>query len=525
MNQRGQTLVLFSVSMLALVVMVCVTLMIGMRVREKVELQTLADAGAYSSAVETARAYNQIAVWNRAQIAHMMTLAGVQSHISYASWHVSLLKDARDGGADTTKWASRICRGCGPWCKWCCTCCPTAVVASRYTSAMGQEHQREVRAYRSIHEPMATQAKLVQQHARLFGTAGQALYADLVRRKSRVGGGGLAKRVLELGTSRAINPAEYSITNSSMDLSTAEMLEASAKSSSSPAIAMTNGSRKSGFLRSRSGALPIIPMGIAVRNRSVVWVTSIGTGHIGLGEHNPVVSGENQAWGEDHGTLFGVVNIPSSCPLPTWATRSKAWVKSVAKEYENSAHFTRPSFGMPGEEDKLHELGSCIDDRTGRPCNSIWVTRQEFNINHTDAQKLQPDDQGNSAEGGAKEQWRQPKTVIGLQRTYSARTRRDPWELNFELRDITRGSSTRLDLKGDRPGRARDWQRTLATAITYYHRHMSDASLSWAEPPNFFNPYWRATLVPADIDGPADLDNLGRDLIDDLRVRGFKGIQ
>jgi hypothetical protein len=40
----------------------------------------------------------------------------------------------------------------------------------------------------------------------------------------------------------------------------------------------------------------------------------------------------------------------------------------------------------------------------------------------------------------------------------------------------------------------------LATGIAYYHRIAARDPLVWNEPPNLLNPFWRATLVPIDID-------------------------
>ena len=83
--RRGQTMVLFVISLFLLTLMVCLTLSIGMKVREKMEVQAMADAAAYSNAAVTARVYNEIALLSRAQIGHMVSMAGVQSLISWTT--------------------------------------------------------------------------------------------------------------------------------------------------------------------------------------------------------------------------------------------------------------------------------------------------------------------------------------------------------------------------------------------------------------------------------------------------------
>ncbi len=67
--------------------MVCMTLSIGTKVKEKMELETAADAAAYSQAVATARTYNSISVLNRALMSNMVAMAGVQSLISWSSFY------------------------------------------------------------------------------------------------------------------------------------------------------------------------------------------------------------------------------------------------------------------------------------------------------------------------------------------------------------------------------------------------------------------------------------------------------
>jgi hypothetical protein len=106
----------------------------------------------------------------------------------------------------------------------------------------------------------------------------------------------------------------------------------------------------------------------------------------------------------------------------------------------------------------------------------VWVLRAEYNRDPS------------TLESTTEDQWKQPKTLVVLERDDLAGPGlRDPWKLPF------------MTSKAPRK------QAAISTAITYYHRHMEDPSLAWKEPPNLFNPYWRATLVAPDVDGQ-DLD-------------------
>src|SRR6476646_4140097 len=84
-KSRGQTLLLFALTMLLLVLMVAMTLSMGTRTKEKMELQTAADAAAWNGAVATARTFNSIAVMNRVQVAHAVSTLGTLSLISWAT--------------------------------------------------------------------------------------------------------------------------------------------------------------------------------------------------------------------------------------------------------------------------------------------------------------------------------------------------------------------------------------------------------------------------------------------------------
>ncbi|MFZ5471156.1 MAG: hypothetical protein ACOZIN_17175, partial [Myxococcota bacterium] len=126
---------LLSLTMLLLVLMVTMTLAFATRVKEKMELQTVADAAAYSNAVETARTYNSLATLNRVQIGHMVAMAGTQSLISWSGYYKSFLAygivaNTRLAGAWFSRasyccCARRVLGACIP--TWCCPLAPCLV--------------------------------------------------------------------------------------------------------------------------------------------------------------------------------------------------------------------------------------------------------------------------------------------------------------------------------------------------------------------------------------------------------------
>jgi hypothetical protein len=83
-NRRGQTIILFTLGTLLVTLMVLITLGIATRAKERTEAQMVADAAAYSNAVMVARAFNQVAVLNRGSVAAMVAVAGNQALISWS---------------------------------------------------------------------------------------------------------------------------------------------------------------------------------------------------------------------------------------------------------------------------------------------------------------------------------------------------------------------------------------------------------------------------------------------------------
>ena len=84
-SARGQTLVLFALTLFLGMVMIVMTLAIGDKAKAKVENQTLADVAAFSTASFTARSFNMFSVLNRAMVSHYVALLSTQALIAYAT--------------------------------------------------------------------------------------------------------------------------------------------------------------------------------------------------------------------------------------------------------------------------------------------------------------------------------------------------------------------------------------------------------------------------------------------------------
>jgi hypothetical protein len=132
--------------------------------------------------------------------------------------------------------------------------------------------------------------------------------------------------------------------------------------------------------------------------------------------------------------------------------------------------------------------------------------------------------------------WGQPKNMAVLQRDLTSM--RDVFMLNFTDKFTPAGAE--FDARGIRTAGGVDLSRqtAIATGMAYYHRQDH-----WDEVPNLMNPFWRATLVPADVDkqgkSPLDLGGgeedpaklleavgqpQGADIYRSLKAVGYKGV-
>jgi hypothetical protein len=111
--------------------------------------------------------------------------------------------------------------------------------------------------------------------------------------------------------------------------------------------------------------------------------------------------------------------------------------------------------------------------------------------------------------------------MVPIRRDYSVRRGGDPWELRFNFSLGGTGGQS-IDLRSTRtvPG-AGMIATAIASGLTYYHRGSPTGPTGAGharEPPNFLNPFWRATLVASDADEP--YAQRGRDIIETLGALG-----
>jgi hypothetical protein len=159
--------------------------------------------------------------------------------------------------------------------------------------------------------------------------------------------------------------------------------------------------------------------------------------------------------------------------------------------------------GTEDSDPTIHAMGSCPEGPS--PC--MWPKFMDYN-------QAQVADQNNF--------FGQP-ILFALGYRDLTKAPKDPWNLNFDFNVLGDAKFDNMAAGGTEISKAGfDSQVSLSAAIAYYHR-----AGHWKEPPNFFNPFWRATLYKPDSDAEVALTAAGfltaAETTTLLRAAGFKG--
>lgn len=528
-NPRGQTLLLFALTLLLLVLMVCMTLSIGMKAREKMELQTVADTAAFSNAVATARTFNTIAFMNRAQIGHMVSMAGVQSLISWTGYYRGAVNGAWLSSIILFgEWAGHAASCCNPWsgCIQYCACSITGMIGiyQNMVNPLSRERSRISRIWDSLDQQAGQQARNLQEAAGRLHEFGELLaYGKL--RLYTIQNQQLAERIADRASRGDLWPSEWETPSGGDDVSMREIdtpplghgpfVVAPIRGA---AVWAAMGSRGHPFVTGRALGTTFINSKLAQvvrpRNGSVI-ATDLGSGYFadGMVHARITVNGE-MSWADDHGAVISTFdpNRRNSCPWNrTMGLPDNGDVRSTYEQDMTDKH----KWFMGGDPDasETHTMGPSYV-----PPRGIWPRFIDYNFLKV-------------ADGG--DIYGQPKNMVVLQRNYGARPRMqaDPWNLMFRFR-FTPGGQT-FDNNGVVLANGTDISRqtAISTGVAYYHRRDH-----WSEPPNLFNPFWRAGLVHADVDDArghavGDVNDItgnvrwAGDAYQALVNSGFRGIQ
>ncbi|WP_141618498.1 pilus assembly protein TadG-related protein [Myxococcus sp. AB036A] len=540
-HSRGQTMVLFALSMLLLVLMVTLTLSFSMKVRERIEAQTVADAAAFSNAVATARTFNNIAVINRVQIAHAVAQAGAASLVSWASLYRAHLNAARGGYSDW-EWPYQLNIITGCPCAWksssCARRCRCGIKGvsdlGKLQNELREEDDRVDRVFERYEGLVAIQMRGHQLAQNALYAAQRENFQEL---KSALDSQRFANQIVS-NVQPGANPNDSAWQVPSIGGVNNDELTGGAACTSDGAVCdlpatvqhavhAAMGSRGFSFVSHRQiqdYMLHTLNLLEVIDAPDLVIVAQAeGTTHFGKkGRDMPMLPPYAPAiTAEDEGRVLYLYDHTgngggSPCPSMVGGVES-----TEASLVTSGGMMPSPEHTWTGGRDDRpmmrHMLMPCLNPVTS--CPGIWPLFLDYNL-------VQLLDGGDNNFG-------QPKNFAVVQRNLRSR-QLDPWDYSFRFRFSGAGSEYDNRSFQMADGTPNDVQTAMATGIAYYHRGRSLGFNHWSEPPNLLNPYWRATLVAADTD-ESGLDDAESTLglsapaaaraLRALRNVGFRGVQ
>ncbi|MFT3839446.1 MAG: hypothetical protein QM723_20855 [Myxococcaceae bacterium] len=499
-----------ALTMLLLTLMVLLTLSFGWRVRERIESQVMADAAAYNQAVAAARTFNEVALMNRAVIALTVAGLGEEALMNWSAHYRANLT-----GLISAMWMieGEYAAACDPLFNP-CPCFQIAPVLSAI-SGLEQEQQRVEAMWDGLEQAAAQQEygawlAIEDIYSQAINTAFQQVLMDGTI-KGQAYTGLTVQSVYPSGVNTPSAPANGD--KKSIDELNNAFKVADNGDDYSDAIPVM-GSRGFEFVHKRTGGYDPIQQKLTQLlqqyqpGSNANPAAGIGGTAIGTQRHAqtvPTIDLNGWAWAEDHGgELSAFWNAPV-CPMGGFGGVTDTSLG--AGPSGNNFHVFGPGPGGGGVDRRG-------DPHMLTPSGYFWPKFAEFNFH----------EMPNKAND-----FGQPTLYSMVERDYS-QVKPKPWDLNFNFQFDRSQRGTQFD-DNTPSGNFRSpdgadlrQQVAVGSSIVYYHRPEA-----WAEPPNLFNPFWRATLVSANTDLPKYLQQAGYnqhgDSITKLQQAGWRGMR
>ncbi len=491
-------MVLFALTLLLLTLMVCMTLSIGMKAREKMELQTVADAAAYSQAVATARTFNGVSLLNRAFMGHMVVMTGVESLISWSGFYRAALEGGRRAYNDAKKPYELIIASN-------CPCAPTNATCARFCQCgnkaiqdidkarddLSKEDQQVESKWSGADPRAGHEARALQ-----LGSISKAQKDAYDALKSALAGATIADKIAKQANKGSMFGEEIVASTGAASVNTFEIEgdESCAKEGAfctrrkadhkNHFVYAAMGSRGYAFVTGREGGANPIKNKLQTIVPAMDIINTVedeGSGYFNSNKNHSAKPAENgAAWGDDHGSVtltFGRGQSP--CPPMSRGESGgiDAHVKSTDEPSHNDEHYWTGGSADDNGRKEDHTMGDCT------LCPGMWPPHADYNFKHVAEED---------------ENFGQPKNYAIIQRDYQSRmgSSADPWNLFFNFRFSS--TNEKFDNRGITLTNGTDISKAtaLSAGIAYYHHRTGQ----WTEPPNFLNPFWRATLISAWVD-------------------------
>ncbi|WP_342378981.1 hypothetical protein NVS55_06180 [Myxococcus stipitatus] len=472
-TQRGQAIVLGSLSFLVLALMVTLSFNLSHALRQKMSLQQHSDAMAYSMAVLEARALNYYAVSNRAIAGSYVAMNSLHAYMAAASVTGEML---RAGESNFNKIAAAELAKCLA-CR--CSCCKHAADAKKVANKFGKkarEYDRDARALEGDFRTAMEGLDLMVDNLHKSQAEVHARTAQAVKDGSSHGLAQLkedtAPKASELSSAvGALNENEF---NCAVDGKTCKgSVESTSNEARARVMTEIGNASRSAWPSNRTGTKHLHPEFLdefrKIPDEGVYRIS----GH--KGSAKTVVDKEAIYEGGQSGGNEGT---------------------TVAASEEGVLHQDQWEDILPGMFSSDYESAISSDSGGGDHDGDGDQHRGSHQFEGTNARALD----GCASGGNCFMKYRanpDPERDWGQPRVYSYYTmqlsvgnaQQAPWELNnsrsVEFQHGAQGSGKLTVAAGE--------GMSLSKALVYYHRFGSGG---WKEPPNLFAPFWRAKLHP-----------------------------
>ncbi len=549
-GERGQAIVLLAATSLIVAATLLTTFSIGKAIHERVAVQQAADASAYSLAVEEARAFNYYAYSNRAIVSHYVAIMAIYGHMSYALAWKRYLEQAKSVWCDqiTAELAVYLtaciaedisCWGCMTSV---CTCLGQDIDEVQNNPCQNLDNELQdvnntlnndyIKNLRSVADSEMGVIQSIANDQKVMDTAVAATvsvpsqFSDKIAKQfgpkfkaelgaglsnlngvTPVGGNKTAAGYCDAvaGFSPLCSAQGANVTRTQIFASNADRYQPPTEGISGDftrdrGVDMTSAFQQRLFMLVMQNDLPYYVITVSGHGMSrMVKQSSAGVGDPSGDLHQTNETNESgyRVAAHDHGDVTGM----------DWAPGFQCgWYELPFAA--GSAHVATYAYSTPPKNPRgtqsAYSAGS--NETTGQPDLGGWVYPKDYKT----CGILKPQVNFRIATANQKQLlYNQPRTFAVISETFD-KSSWGPFGLKLDkaIQMFDPGTKSTLDnIVNNAAIRGRESIYGVASGLAYYHRPGL-----WKEPPNFYNPYWRAKLHPFNPTNPGTAGSGGDEL-------------
>ncbi|WP_049805225.1 pilus assembly protein TadG-related protein [Stigmatella aurantiaca] len=471
-GRRGQALVLACLSLLLLALMMLLSFNLSYALRQKTQLQQHSDAMAYSMAVLEARALNYFASSNRSIAASYVTMNNAHGYMAAASVTAAMMTAGQKSFAQIAVTEGLKCIACR------CSCCGHAIEAGKIAKKFGDaadKYEGKIKNQEGAFTKLVTDLDKMmdiihKSQKSVFDSTAEALGDGSSHNLSRL-------RSINAPTSSELNSAvgslntgEFNCAIDGKQCSISGKPGNTANKTRAVVMAQVANASRNDWAAKRGG------MG-APKYLNQQFLNELQSDIQGEGRTNVLTHDGTSKTVKDKGELDGDASTSNdgskSAGHEHGRVHTMGWKDAIALPVGYEAEVVSASSGSSHTPSDGHQGTHTFEGTNSRDLASCGGNGNCFMAFRADS--------------SAARDYGQPHVYSYVTQRLRAENVKDaPWQLN---------DSASVTLKhGDKEGKvtlAADEGAAMSKALVYYHRLGN-----WSEPPNMFNPFWRAKLHP-----------------------------